>query len=61
MKLDKDDFRVALLNSELCSTDNKPESAAEYFDTYHRVLTTLADHLLQLRRPPSGASKLEPG
>ena len=60
MKLDKDDFLVALLNS-FCSIDNKPESATEYFDTYHLVLTTLADHLLQLRRSTSGASELEPG
>ena len=50
MKLDKNDFRVALLNSELCSIDSKPELAAEYFDTYHCVLTTLADQFAPVKK-----------
>ena len=50
MKLEKDDFRVALLIFELCSIDSKPESAAEYFDTYHRVLTTLADQFAPVKK-----------
>ena len=50
MKLDKDGFRDALLNSELCSTDSRPESAVEYFDTYHRVLTTLAGQFSPVKK-----------
>ena len=50
MKLDKDGFRDVLLNSELCSIDSMPESAVEYFDTYHRVLTTLADQFAPVKK-----------
>ena len=50
MKLDKDGFRDALLNSELCSIDSRPESEVEYFDTYHRVLTTLADQVASVKK-----------
>ena len=49
-KLDKDGFRDALLDSELCSTDCRPESAVEYFDTYYRVLTTLADQFTPVKK-----------
>ena len=56
MKLDEDGFHDALLNSELSSIDRKPESAVECFDIYHWSTSSL-----QLRRPPSGASKLQPG
>ena len=50
MKLDKDGFRDALLNSELCSIDSRPESAMKYFDTYHRVLTTLTDQFAPVKK-----------
>ena len=50
MKLVNDGFRDALLNSELCSVDSRPESAVEYFDTYHRVLTTLANQVAPVKK-----------
>ena len=61
MKLDNDDFRDALLNSELCSTDSRPESAVEYFDTYHRVLTTLADQFAPVKKITVWRQQLPPG
>ena len=49
-KLDKDGFRAALLNSELCSLDQRPSSADEYFDKCHSVLQTLADKFAPVKR-----------
>ena len=50
MKLDKDVFCDVLLSSEFCSIDSKPKSAMEYFDTYHRVFTTLADQFAPVKK-----------
>ena len=40
-KVDRDEFRAALLSSDLCSIDQRPSTAAGYFDLYHDVLTTV--------------------
>ena len=42
-KLDVDEFRTALLQSELCNATKRPQSADEFFQQYHDVLQRLAD------------------
>ena len=37
-QIDKDGFRAALLNSELCREDCHPESVNDFFSKYHDVL-----------------------
>jgi len=49
-KLDHDSFRSALLESELCSSEQRPVTADEYFDLYHRVLTKLSDQYAPVKR-----------
>jgi len=49
-KLDHDSFRSALLESEFCSSEQRPVTADEYFDFCHRVLTRLADQYAPVKR-----------
>ena len=50
-KLDREAFRTALLNTEVCGPDGRrPESAEDYFDVYHRVLQSLADRFAPVKR-----------
>jgi len=41
--VDHDEFRSALLNSELCGVSDLPTTADDYFERYERVLRRLAD------------------
>ena len=36
-------FQEALLLSELCKPDQRPDTVEEYFDVYHNTLQSLAD------------------
>ena len=42
-RVDKDKFREALLQSELCKPDQRPGTVEEYFDVYYNTLQSLAD------------------
>ena len=57
-KLDRDSFRSALLESELYSSEQRPVTADEYFDLYHRVLTRLADQYAPVKRVTLGRHQL---
>jgi exonuclease III len=49
-KVDREEFRAALLSSELCCPDQRPDAAEDYFEMYHRVLQTLADRFAPVRK-----------
>ena len=49
-KLNLDNVRAALLESELCSVDRRPETVEDYFETYHNVLSKLADRFAPVKR-----------
>ena len=42
-RVDKDKLRQALLQSELCKPDQRPDTVEEYFDGYHNTPQSLAD------------------
>ena len=49
-RLDQDSFRSALLDSELCSVNQRPSTPDNYFEIYHRVLSELADRFAPDKR-----------
>ena len=49
-KLNKEAFRSALLNSDLCNVDHRPDSAEAYFDMYHNILQSLADQFAPVKK-----------
>jgi len=49
-KVDRDEFRAALLSSQLCSTDQRPSTMEGYFDLYHGVLQLLADRFAPVQK-----------
>ena len=59
-KVDRDEFRTALLSSDLCSIDQRPSTAAGYFDLYHDVLQSLADHFAPVRKTTKRRQRLAP-
>ena len=48
--MNKDKFREALLQSELCKADQRPDTVEEYFNVYHNTLQSLADEFAPVRR-----------
>jgi len=48
--IDHDEFRLALLKSELCDTCERPSTADGYFDRYERVMRRLADEFAPVKR-----------
>ena len=49
-KLNMDEFRSALLNSESCDNDHRPDSVKEYFNMCRNVLQSLADKSAVVKR-----------
>ena len=47
---EKDKFRKALLQSELCKPDQRSDTVEEYFEVYHKTLQSLADEFAPVRR-----------
>ena len=59
-KVDRDEFRAALLSSDLCSIDQRPSTAEGYFDLYHSVLQSLADRFAPVRNIKKRRQRLAP-
>ena len=59
-KLNKDEFRSALLSSELCDIDRRPGSMEEYFNMYHYVLQSLADTFAPIKKITVRRQRLAP-
>jgi len=59
-KVDRDEFRAALLSSDLCSIDQRPSTAAGYFDLYHDVLQSLVDQFAPVRKTTKQRQRLAP-
>ena len=60
LKIDRDEFRAALLSSDLCSIDQRPSTVAGYFDLYHDVLQSLADRFAPVRKTTKRRHSLAP-
>ena len=57
-KLNTDEFQSALINSELCDIDRRPDSVEEYFNMYH--YTSLADKFALVKRITVRRQRLAP-
>ena len=59
-KVNRDSFRAALLESELCSVDHHAVTADDYFELYDCVLTRLADRFAPVKRVITRRQRLAP-
>ena len=49
-KMNKDAFHAALIDSELYSSNHRPDSVGEYCDKYHSILQNLANQFAPVKR-----------
>jgi len=59
-RVNRDEFRAALLSSELCDPKRRPDTAEDFFEMYHSTLQSLADRFAPVRKIKQRCQRLAP-